>query len=45
MTPEQQQLLQKSQENIRAAQLLRHEGLYNIAISRAYYAMFYLAEA
>jgi uncharacterized protein (UPF0332 family) len=45
MTPEQQQLLQKAQENIRAAQLLRQEGLYNIAISRAYYAMFYLAEA
>jgi uncharacterized protein (UPF0332 family) len=45
MTPEQQQLLQKSQENIRAAQLLSHEELYNIAISRAYYAMFYLAEA
>ncbi len=45
MTPEQQQLLQKSQENIRAAELLSHEGLYNIAISPAYYAMFYLAEA
>ena len=45
MTPEQQLLLQKSQENIRAAQLLSDENLHDIAVSRAYYAMFYIAEA
>lgn len=45
MTHEQQLLLQKSQQNIRAAKLLSEEGLYDIAVSRAYYAMFYLAEA
>jgi hypothetical protein len=33
MTPEQQQLLQKSQQNIRAARLLSTEGLQDIAFS------------
>ena len=45
MTHEQQLLLQKSQENILAAKLLSEKGLYDIAVSRAYYSMFYLAEA
>lgn len=45
MTHEQQLLLQKSQENILAAKFLSEKGLYDIAVSRAYYSMFYLAEA
>jgi uncharacterized protein (UPF0332 family) len=45
MTLEQEQLLQKSRESVRAAQLLAREELYDIAVSRAYYAMFYIAEA
>lgn len=38
-------LLQKAEESIRAAELLLKEGLFAIAVSRAYYAMFYVAEA
>jgi uncharacterized protein (UPF0332 family) len=38
-------LLKKAQENISAAQLLLNEGHEEIAASRAYYAMFYIAEA
>ncbi len=38
-------LLIKAQENISAAQLLLQEGHEEIAASRAYYAMFYVAEA
>jgi uncharacterized protein (UPF0332 family) len=45
MTLEQEQLLQKSRESVKAAQLLAREELYDIAVSRAYYAMFYIAEA
>ncbi|GAB4345512.1 MAG: HEPN domain-containing protein [Leptolyngbyaceae cyanobacterium] len=45
MTPEQQQLIDKASENVRAAQLLTNEGLQDVAVSRAYYAMFYIAEA
>jgi uncharacterized protein (UPF0332 family) len=45
MTPEQQQLIDKARENLRAAQLLTNEGLQDVAVSRAYYAMFYVAEA
>lgn len=45
MTPEQQALLDKSQRSIDAAQSLSEQGFYDFAVSRAYYAMFYLAEA
>ncbi len=45
MTLEQEQLFQKSQESLKAAKLLAREELYDIAVSRAYYAMFYIAEA
>ncbi len=45
MTPEQGALVAKAQESIRAARLLATEGMHDFAVSRAYYAMFYLAEA
>ena len=38
-------LLQKAQVNIDATELLLREGIYDIAASRSYYAMFYTAEA
>lgn len=44
MTPEQQALLDKAQRSIAAAQTLREQGFYDFAVSRAYYAMFYVAE-
>ena len=45
MKSEQKQRLLNAKENIKAAQLLAHSHFYNIAISRAYYAMLYAAEA
>jgi uncharacterized protein (UPF0332 family) len=45
MKAEQQQLLQKAEVSIRAARLLFQDGIYDVAVSRAYYAMFYVAEA
>ena len=45
MTPEQAGLLEKSAQSISAARLLTSEGHHAFAVSRAYYAMFYLAEA
>lgn len=45
MKSEQKQRLSSSKENIKAAQLLAHSHFYDIAISRAYYAMLYVAEA
>ena len=45
MTKEQEALLQKAAENIRAARLLSDKGFVDIASSRAYYAMFYSASA
>jgi uncharacterized protein (UPF0332 family) len=45
MTPEQQALLNKAHDSVRAASLLSDAGLYDFAVSRAYYAMFYVAEA
>ncbi len=44
-SPEVQALLDKARENVRAAEVLRREGFDSIAASRAYYAMFYVAEA
>lgn len=45
MTLEQQLLLAKARDSLRAAQLLAGEELYDFAVSRAYYTMFYIAEA
>jgi uncharacterized protein (UPF0332 family) len=45
MTPEQAALLRKAQDSIRGARLLAVDHLYDFAVSRAYYAMFYVAEA
>ncbi len=45
MNPEQAALLQKAKSSIQAARLLMREAFYDFAVSRAYYAMFYIAEA
>lgn len=45
MKPEQQALLDKAQRSIEAAQSLIQQMFYDFAVSRAYYAMFYIAEA
>lgn len=45
MTPEQTALSKKAKESLSAAQLLHDNGMYDFAVSRAYYAMFYVAEA
>jgi uncharacterized protein (UPF0332 family) len=45
VSPEQAALLEKADRSIRAARLLTGDGLHDFAVSRAYYAMFYLAEA
>lgn len=45
MIPEQQALLDKAQRSIEAAQSLIQQKFYDFAVSRAYYAIFYFAEA
>lgn len=45
MKPEQKALLQKAEESLRAAKLMNNEAMYGFAVSRAYYAMFYVAQA
>ena len=45
MIPEQDALFQKAQASLRAARLLADQALYDFAVSRAYYTMFYIAEA
>lgn len=45
MTAEQAALLRKAETSLQAAQLLAAEGFYEIAVSRAYYTMFYVAQA
>ena len=45
MTSEQSALLHKARESIRAASVLHNDGLYGFAAARAYYAMFYVAQA
>ena len=45
MKPEQISLLRKAGESLRAAQLLATNELLDFAASRAYYTMFYVAEA
>ncbi|WP_338430508.1 HEPN domain-containing protein [Synechococcus elongatus] len=45
MTPEQKSLLQKAERSLEAARQLQAQGFGDFAVSRAYYAMFYVAEA
>lgn len=45
MTREQQALLDKAQRSMDAAKSLVEQGFYDFAVSRAYYAMFYVAQA
>lgn len=45
MTEEQALLVEKAKESLKAAQLLSDESMYGFAASRAYYSMFYIAEA
>ncbi len=45
MKPEIQALLDKASESRQAAELLNREGYLDFAASRAYYAMFYAAQA
>lgn len=45
MTPDQEELLLKSEQSLEAAQLLLNHRFTDFATSRAYYAMFYAAEA
>jgi len=45
MTLEQLALIKKAQDSIEAARLLKNSGYYDFSVSRAYYAMFYIAEA
>ena len=45
MTEEQRQLVEQAQESVAAARLLLSAGHDGFAASRAYYAMFYVAEA
>jgi uncharacterized protein (UPF0332 family) len=45
MTGEQEALLQKAADSIAGAKLLAENRFYNFAVSRAYYAMYYIAQA
>lgn len=45
MTPEQQRLLDKALRSLQAARELNNTGFSEFAVSRAYYAMFYVATA
>lgn len=45
MTPEQAALVAKAQQSVDAAKVLDQQGFHDFAASRAYYAMFYVAEA
>ena len=45
MMPGQAALLRKAHKNLEAAQALLDKRFYDIAVSRAYYAMFYVAQA
>lgn len=45
MTPEQSGLVAKAAESVIAAKLLFENALYDFSASRAYYAMFYIAQA
>jgi len=45
MTDDQKALVTKAEDSVRAAELLTRDGYHGFAVSRAYYAMFYIAEA
>ena len=45
MTSEQQFLVEKAQRSLAAAEQLLEQGFYDFSVSRAYYSMFYIAEA
>lgn len=45
MKPKSQQLLAKARDSYQASQLLAQQGFYDFAGARAYYTMFYIAEA
>lgn len=45
MIPEQEQLLAKARESLLSARILSEAAICSVAVSRAYYAMFYVAEA
>ena len=45
MTQEQAALVEKARSSLQAARLLADEGYFDFAVARAYYTMFYLAEA
>lgn len=45
MKKEQKLLLEKARRSLQGAQLLLENGLPELAVSRAYYAMFYIASA
>ncbi len=45
MIPEQEELVVKAKESLKAAKILIQNDLYDFAISRSYYSMFYISEA
>ena len=45
MTTDQLALLNKARKSLGAANALLNDGFYDFAIARAYYTMFYLAQA
>jgi len=45
VTSEQNQLFQKAKQSLNASKYLLTGGYYDFALSRAYYAMFYIASA
>jgi uncharacterized protein (UPF0332 family) len=45
MMPEQADLLRQAHDSLAAAKILDAQGYYGFAASRAYYTMFYIAEA
>ncbi|MGB2927129.1 MAG: HEPN domain-containing protein [Limnothrix sp.] len=45
MKPEASKFIAKAKESLKASQVLADQQLYNFAGSRAYYTMFYIAEA
>lgn len=45
MRPEVEELLAKGRRSLEVARSLTRQGHFDFAVSRAYYAMFYLAEA
>lgn len=45
MMKEQKALIKKAKESLKASELLAENKLYNFAGARAYYTMFYIAEA